>query len=213
VLPITTIGVLIIAIGSLALSPSACSALRWRQTNGDLLAAQAAKDAAANDLIIVHPWYYGLTFAYYYHGAAPWTTLPPIGDYRFHRYDLIKAEIQMTNAIAPVLERVEATLRSGNRVWIVGEIPVPPPDAEMPGNLPPAPNGPFGWLDQPYSYAWGLELGYLLEHHATNATMMVDPSTNSISINPMEKMMLIITSGWRDSDRPVSIPKTETNKP
>lgn len=195
-LPVTTIGVLLIVIGALVVSSSAYSALRWRQTNGDLLAAQVSKDANASDLIIVHPWYYGLTFAYYYRGVAPWATLPPIDDYRFYRYDLIKAKLQMTNAIVPVLERVESTLRSGNRVYIVGNLPLPPFDAKAPPGPPPAPYGPLGWADQPYSQAWGLELGYLLEHHVTHVTLLVDPATNAIPINPEERMTITVTRGW-----------------
>jgi hypothetical protein len=197
--PPTTIGVLLVAIYVLMIFPSAYSALRWRQTNGDLVAAQVSKAAGPDDLIIVHPWHNGLTFAYYYRGAAPWTTLPPIGDYRFHRYDLIKVKLQMTNAISPVLERVETTLRSGNRVWIVGQIHMPPPDANAPGNPPPAPNRRFGWSDGPYFNAWGAQLGYLLEHHFTNAIQLVNPLTNSPPINPMERMILIVTRGWKDS--------------
>jgi hypothetical protein len=197
--PPTTIGVLLLATYVLVISPSAYSALRWRQTNGDLVAAQVSKAAGPNDLIIVHPWHNGLTFAYYYRGVAPWTTLPPIGDYRFHRYDLIKAKLQMTNAIVPVLERVETTLRSGNRVWVVGQLHMPPPYIEMPGSPPPAPNSRSGWFDGPYFDAWGSQFGYLLEHHFTNAIQLVDAKTNSPPVNPLETMMLIVTRGWKDS--------------
>ena len=73
------------------------------------MAAEVSQKAGPNDLVIVHPWYYGLTFAYYYRGTAPWTTLPPLADYRFHRYDLLKAELQRTNAIEPVFERLQST--------------------------------------------------------------------------------------------------------
>lgn len=194
---VTTIGVLSIAIVALLLSSSGYAALRWRQTDGDLIAAQVSKDARPGDLVVVHPWYFGLTFARYYHGAAKWTTLPPISDYRFHRYDLIKEKLAMTNAITPVLQQVETTLRSGNCVWVVGGIPVLPPAAAMPTNPPPAPKGPLGWSDRPYSDAWGSQLGYILEHHITNATCLVDPATNAIPINPMERMTLTVTSGWR----------------
>ena len=211
--PPTTIGVLLVAVCVLMVFPSAYSALRWRQTNGDLVAAQASKAAGPHDLIIVHPWYYGLTFAYYYRGAAPWMTLPTIGDYRFHRYDLIKVKLQMTNAITPVLERVETTLRSGNRVWFVGQIPVPPPGANAPGSPPPAPNKLYGWSDGPYYNAWGSQLGYLLNHHVTNAILLVNPKTNSPPINLLEKMVLVVTSGWKDSNQPVSTPNSETNNP
>jgi hypothetical protein len=211
--PPTTIGVLLVAVYVLMVFPSAYSALRWRQTNGDLVAAQVSKAAGPDDLIIVHPWHNGLTFAYYYRGAAPWTTLPPIGDYRFHRYDLIKVKLQMTNAITPVLERVETTLRSGNRVWIVGQIHAPPPDGKAPDSLPPAPNKLYGWSDAPYFDAWGVQLSYLLEQHSTNVVPLVNPRTNSPPINTLEPMMLIVTRGWKDSNQPVSIPNSETNKP
>jgi hypothetical protein len=199
--PAARIGALALAVTALIVSilPPAYAALRWRQTNGDLAAAQVARNAGADDLVIVHPWYFGLTYGYYYRGAAQWTTLPPLADYQFHRYDLLKEKLAMTNAIAPVLERVESVLRSGNRVWVVGRLPLPPTDGGAPASLPPAPNGPRGWDDQPYSEAWGLEFRHLLEQHVTNAVLVIDPMTNSIPVNPAERMKLIVTSGWKVS--------------
>ena len=117
--------------------PMANSALQWRQTNGDLVAAQVSQNAAPRNLIVVHPWYNALTFARYYRGTAPWTTLPPLQDYRFYRYDLLKSKLQTTNAIASVLEETEATLQSGHRVWFVGQLPGPQPDGSPPPDLPP----------------------------------------------------------------------------
>lgn len=199
--PAVRIGVLVLAVATLvvSISPTAYAALRWRQTNGDLIAAQVARNAGPDDLVIVHPWYFGLTYGYYYRGAAKWTTLPPLADYRFHRYDLVKEQLATAEAIAPVLERVTATLRSGNRVWVAGRLPLPPPDGTTPTRLPPAPNGPRGWDDQPYSEAWGLEFRQLLEQHVTNATLVIDPATNAIPVNPAERMKLIVTSGWKVS--------------
>ena len=141
--PIVRVGVLALAVAALfvSVSPSTFAALRWRQTNGDLIAAQVAGSAAPDDLIIVHPWYLGLTYNYYYRGAAKWTTLPPIEDYRFHRYDLIKEKLATANAIAPVLAQVETILRSGHRVWIVGEVTAPPAGAPV----PPRPAGGASW--------------------------------------------------------------------
>ncbi len=191
---VTRPGVLAIALFAIVCVPSTYSALRWRQTNGDLLAAQVAKAAAADDLIIVHPWYNGITFARYYRGSARWTTLPPIADYRYHCYDLIKEKLQTPNAIAPVLEQVEATLRSGHRVWVVGEISTP---ARMPADMPVAPNAPSGWLDDPYSSTWGKQLGYFLQHHATQVTQSGNGSTHSLPINPLENMTLRVASGWQ----------------
>ena len=211
--PAMVIGVLAIAVAALIATPPAYGMLRWRQTNGDLLAAQVARNADAKDLVVVHPWYFGLTYGYYYRGAVKWTTLPPIEDYRFHRYDLIKEKLTTTNAIAPVMAQVEAVLRSGHRIWIVGEIPVPPAGAPVPCDPPVAPNGPLGWLDCPYTEAWGNELGYFLAQHITNAMLFVNPITNTVPINLMERMKLVVASGWKDSSQPVSTPNSETNKP
>jgi hypothetical protein len=193
---LTRIGVLAVALLALAFSPAAYSALHLRQTNGDLLAAQVAKTAAADDFIIVQPWYYGITFARYYNGAAKWTTLPPIADHRFHRYDLIKEKLQTPDAIAPVLDQVKATLQSAHRVWIVGDV-LKAHYKAPPGEPPVAPNGPQGWLDQPYNSAWGNELGYFLEQHAIKTALVADETTDSVPVNPLEKMTLTVASGWQ----------------
>jgi hypothetical protein len=189
------LGVLMIAVISCLLAwPTTWSKVQQRRTNGDQVAATLAQNISPDDVVIVHPWYYGLTFARYYHGRAVWKTLPPIGDYRFHRYDLIRSELQLTNAIQPVLEQVEAVLRSGQRVWIVGELPMTATNTPPPADLPPAPNGPDGWLDAPYTRAWGAKLGYLLASHATNTTRLVDPSTDAVK--PWENIGLTVVSGW-----------------
>lgn len=196
----TRTGVLVIALLALVFSPPAYSALRWRQTNGDLIAAQVAKAAAADDYIIVNPWYGGVTFARYYKGAAKWATLPPITDYRFQRYDLMMKKLQMTNAIAPVLDQVRATLQSGDRVWIVGEISAPPLGSSMPDDLPVAPNDQTGWLDAPYYDVWEKQLGWYLQNHAAKVTSYV-AETNSIAVNPLENMTLTAFRGW-DTNAP-----------
>jgi hypothetical protein len=197
--PIARAGALVLAIVTLliSVSPSAFASLRWRQTNCDLVAAEVTRSADAADLVIVHPWYFGLTYSYYYRGAAKWTTLPPLADYRFHRYDLLKEQLATTNAIAPVLARLEATLRSGHRIWIVGNISATPAGAPIPRDPPVAPNGPLGWSDHPYTEAWGNEAGYFLIQHITNATLVIDPATNAVPINPDERVTLVVASGWR----------------
>jgi hypothetical protein len=198
------VGVLIIAaIFALIAFPAANSALKWRQTNGDLVAAQVSQNAAPGDLIIIYPWYFGLTFARYYRGAAPWITLPPLEDYRFHRYDLLKSKLHMTNAIASVLQQTEATLRSGHRVWFVGQIPKLQRDGSSPPDLPPAPNGPWGWAEAPYTMTWARQFSYFLIQHITNAMTLVNPSTNHV--NRLENMALVAIRGWR-SPAPANSP-------
>jgi hypothetical protein len=191
------LGVLIVAIVSFLVAwPTTCSKVEQRRTNGDQLTVTLAQSINPGDMVIVHPWYYGLTFARYYHGGAIWKTLPPLEDYRYHRYDLVRQKLQMTNAIQPVLETAEATLRSGHRIWIVGDVPILNSINPPPADLPPAPNGPNGWLDSPYTHAWGTKLGYLLASHATNATRLVDPSIQRPK--PWENMGLTVVSGWNE---------------
>jgi hypothetical protein len=202
--PAARTGVAIIAVVvALVQYPALNSALQWRQTDADLLAAQVSHNAAREDYVIVNPWFCGYSFARYYRGSAPWTTLPPMGDYRFHRYDLIRAKLQMSNPIGPVLEQTEATLRSGHCVWVVGPLPTLRPDEPSPPSLPPAPTPQYGWSDAPYTTAWGGQLMYFLMHHGTNSSLLVDPATNHV--HALENMALLVTRGWRSA--------TPTNSP
>jgi len=172
--------------------PKALELAQCRQTNIDLIAAELRERAKPNDLILVHPWYYGITFDRYYRGAASWTTIPALEDHRFHRYDLLKVKMQMEHPIRPVLDRVAATLQSSNRVWIVGGIPI---DGTPPPDLRPAPNNPWGWLDEPYSRIWGAQAGYFIATHATQGAVVMDSSTNCV--NPYENLPLVSVAGWR----------------
>jgi hypothetical protein len=94
-----------------------------RQTNVDLVAAQM-NAVQAQDLIIVRPWYMGISFARYYTGSAPWMTVPPIEFHQFHRYDLIRIQAERPNpneVLQPLLEKISATLKSGHAVWLIGQ--------------------------------------------------------------------------------------------
>jgi hypothetical protein len=185
---------LAVVVGFLAWSVGV-RGLEFRQTDGDIVAAQVSREASRDDLIIVNPWSYGITFNRYYRGAAPWTTLPGLEDYRYHRYDLLKLKLEMLHAARPVLDRVAATLQSGHRVWIVGWVPVTPPSKEPPPDLPPAPHGPEGWFDPPYTQSWGAQLYYLLASGAQTVARV--PLATKDRINPFENMGLSVASGWR----------------
>jgi hypothetical protein len=176
---------------------SAQPVLRMKQTNGDLVAAQVAQRVKTGDLIVIHPWYYGITFARYYKGTVPWMTLPPLTDYRFHRYDLFKLQMQSDNPNRLVFEKMETTLRSGHRLWIVGSIPHWTAYHAAPKNPPPAPNGPQGWFDEPYTQIWGDQLSCFLTQHAALLKPITSFPTNSV--NPMETMRLLEASNWRNS--------------
>jgi len=186
---------LLVALIVVALAyPAGLSELRFRMTDGDLLAPRLAQLSRPEDLIIVNPWYFGLTFSRYYQGAAPWTTLPGFEDYRYHRYDLLKLKMQEEHPAQVVLDRVAATLQSGHRVWVLGSLPPVDSGASPPEDLPPAPHGPSGWLDEPYSETWGAQLSYLIANHAQRVELV--PSPTEAQINPLEDMQSIVATGW-----------------
>lgn len=165
-----------------------------RRTNADIVATVVGKEGAAGDLILVTPWYYGVSFHRYYKGSAEWVTLPPLEDLRIHRYDLLKAAMARPNPIDPVLERMAETLKSGHRLWLVGVLP-DPRTVEEPAALPPAPNAASGWYCGPYLITWAQQASYLLKSHALQAE--VRPTGAGRPVNPYENIPVVVVSGWR----------------
>jgi hypothetical protein len=163
-----------------------------RQTNVDFIAAQLSSEVAANDYVIVHPWYCGVAFQRYYKGAAPWTTLPPLEDHGVHRVDLLTAKMQTKDPIAPVIDRITSTLQSGNRVWLVGNIPF---TQEPLPEIRPAPHNPWGWIDVHYSFYWGVQVTQFLSAHCQRSAVAIDPSTNCV--NPLENLPVFVVAGWK----------------
>lgn len=153
---------------SLVPLPTAVTGAKCAHTNMDIVGAQLSSRAEAGDVIAVYPWEFGIPFARYYTGPAEWVTLPPVSDLRFHRYDLVKRDLRAGQPVEPILDRMERTLASGHRVWLVGSLPEPKPgETEVP-NLPPpaASNAPDAWFDADYTYIWGRQLGDFLTKHA-----------------------------------------------
>ena len=182
------------AILALVCLPGARELIAYRQTNMDLVADVLRKRADAHDLIIVHPWTFGVSFDRQYSGPTPWTTVPPLADHRFHRYDLFKAKMILENPAQPVCDRIAATLHAGNHVWLIGDVPLsqtPPPQIE------PAPNNPWGWLDDPYSDVWGAQIGYFVAIHATEGEVVPIPSSNPVSA--LENVQVVSVAGWQET--------------
>lgn len=194
----------LLALGCL---PGAREFAASRQTNMDLIASVLRERTHAHDLIIVHPWTFGVSFDRQYSGSTPWTTVPPLADHRFHRYDLFKEKMVLANPVQPVFDRIAATLRAGNHVWLVGEIPLsqtPPPQ------IRPAPNNPWGWLDDPYSDVWGAQVGYFVAIHATRGEVIPIHSSNPIS--PLENVPMVAVTGWQEPPAAPTIGSESTGK-
>jgi len=185
---------LVIIIAGTLLVP-AWQSVQVRQTNIDLVVQELEKFSSAEDLILVEPWAFGVSFNRYYQGAANWMTIPAIADHRVHRYDLVKAKMESSNPIDDILHNVVKTLQSGNRVWVVGNPYFPQPGVPVP-SLPPAPNSPWGWLELPYLEAWTLQVGAVLQRRGLHAQFVRIPADEPV--NGFENFQLLAVQGWQD---------------
>jgi hypothetical protein len=165
-----------------------------RQTNIDIVSKKVADLAKPTDLIVVAPWQYGISFTRYYHGAAPWITVPTIADLRVHRYDLMFEKMTSPHPIDDVLEIVSQALASGNRVWFVGGIKLPPP-GKQPLSLPPAPSDAFGFDNAAYTESWLEQLGAFVRTHSEHGQIVSLPST--AAVNDFENVPLFAVDGWQ----------------
>jgi len=187
---------LAIALAGVTFAPA------WQQvsmprTSIDRAASLIAREAEPTDLVVVFPFFLGVSFQHYYHGTTPWTTVPPLTEVRIHRNDLVKeAMIRPADAIAPVLSRMAATMKSGHRVWIVGSLPALDPGI-VPQAMPPAPGSPSGWRSGPYFRAWGQQIAWFLTSHATAGHIAQGLSGGKVS--RFEDVPVTVPSGWKDS--------------
>ena len=168
--------------------------LGWRFTNVDEIAQRLRSEAAPGDYIVVSPWYCGITFERYFKGSVSWNTLPPLADHTVHRYDLVRAQMQMPDPLQPVLTRISATLQGGHRVWMLQTGPparTNSPAVREPG---PAPLKATGWSDDPYNGAWSAQVAQFLEKHSLQYSRVYF-STNQI-IDP-ENLNLDMAEGWK----------------
>jgi hypothetical protein len=188
-----------VTVALVLLTPTLWKDVPMRMTNTDLIARRLTQSAGPQDLIVVNPWYCGISFQYYYRGTSAWTTLPALEDHSYHCYEPVVR--LMTNpdqmeVIRSVLDEITRTLKAGNRVWLVGGLSFPPGD-EKPGVLAGAPRGPSGWWSTPYQLHWSSEAGYFVEHHVKSYGEFVVAPDNG-RVNQAEYLPLEVVQGWKD---------------
>jgi hypothetical protein len=160
--------------------------LDYRFTNLDALAKKVSAAAQKNDFAVVKTWSFGLTFGHYFTNVCAWNTVPPLADHAIHRYDLLAAQMADPDALEPLLKQVGDTLRSGNAVWIVGDL----------GAGTNAPLAAPGWNEMVSIYNWNNRLDGFLRQHS-RAIRCVDAGTNE-GVNFIERTALFQASGWRE---------------
>ncbi len=172
----------------------------YRFTNVDVLSRQLIAEASPEDFVVVTPWYCGISFDRYFKSSTPWTTLPPMADHSVHRYDLVRIQMQNTNAIQPVLDKITSTLRAGGRVWLVSEaglMGIPEPGTPSPYNLPPPPLPGYGWSGLPYTLEWASQAAHFISNHSQRFEPVKSAAPGSLHIS--ENLDLFVASGWRVS--------------
>jgi hypothetical protein len=181
--------ILVIAI---AVFMNSWNAAHIRKTNIDLLAAKLETLADKDDLIVVSPFFYGITFARYYNGSTAWTTLPEITDQSAQRVDLFKIKMMQNEPIKPVLQKMTKTLQNGHRVWLVGRLNFLLP-GEAPTILPPAPNSPYGWSALSYMTTWSEEAAFALQTYGRSLEEISIPCVDQVS--KFENVPLFVVNG------------------
>jgi hypothetical protein len=166
--------------------------LETPQTNIDQTAEKLERLAGKNDLVIVNPWYLGVSFQRYYHGPACWTTLPPLGEtLTIHRFTLLKKTIASTAPLEPLEAAVRSTLQSGNSIWVVGNLQHSAPSSPE-VDLPPAPNGPVGWYAEAYLDQFRARFDSYLTSHAEVKKIIIVP----LQEDKAEHAGLLRFHGW-----------------
>jgi hypothetical protein len=167
-----------------------------RQTNVDLVAGKLEGLAGADDLIVITPWFNGISFQRYYHGRAKWSSIPPIEFFAYHRYDLIKPKMVMADPVDPIshlLDQARETLKQGHKVWVAGRLYFPR-ESDPLISLSPAPNELTGWHDEPYLEMWATRFEVFLQVCSkNNGSVKVEPG---VSVNPFENLQLRMFEGW-----------------
>jgi hypothetical protein len=174
---------------------AAFTKVQVRASNLDVIASVLEKHAGREDLIVIYPFVDAITFSRYFHGPAPFETIPKIDDLSLHRWDQLVQQARKENAIAPLLTRVNETLRSGHQVWVATTFPLTAPA----GSAPPV---------QPLRDAARQRIGYFLggwgEQFVANLRAHVERSapvnvTVDQPVSRYERSRLFVFSGWKDS--------------
>jgi hypothetical protein len=168
-------------------------AIEARQTNIDFVAAKLARTAQPDDLIVINPWFYGISFRRYYHGAAPYMTIPPIEDLRVHRVDIAKRQMMSVDPMAPVLRRMAQVLRGGHTIWFIGGSNYVTP-GRQPLSVPPGFDGSRDGVG-PYYNAWSEQASFLMQTHARTLESIRVPYDQSFI--RYEEVPLTAIRGWR----------------
>lgn len=188
------IGLLLLAavVAAVTLAPS-LRQLQTRVTSMDLVAEAIAREAAHDDLVVLIPWFTGVSFSRYYQGMAPWMMFPSLKERSVHRYDLLKERMVRPDSVADDLAAVVATLQRGGKVWVVGSAFAMEPGTEI-LPLPPPPLQGSGWSSAPYLSTWNKQLMATLATRSAGGEQL---SINAPFTFSQESPLIMVFQGYR----------------
>jgi len=169
-----------------------------RRSNLDVVAGFLSHNASAADLIVLQDAWEGITFNRYYRGQAQWFSVPPIDSHDVHRIDLVIAEMNQPEAMAPVLHAIIDALTTGHHVWLVGSIPIVRWEDAPPGPtpLPPRPSEmPTRWWMGSYLSWWNQQVTTLLLDHAMQEK--AEAIAASGPVNRFEDVSVVRFTGYK----------------
>jgi hypothetical protein len=168
-----------------------------RHTNIDAVANALRGMVAPEDFILVTRWECGVTINRYYKGPAAWATIPPLVDFRFQAYQPVMEHMKAEDPLHPIVERAEQTLRSGHKVWLVGEVFVPRPGDGAP-TLPRVVDSTSTskWRGSALFYrVWVMQVMGFLTSHMTHVTKL--PAAHIGRVSDFENLPVQVMEGWK----------------
>jgi len=159
-----------------------------RRTNIDLIAGRLCEEAREGDLVLVYGPWEGITFDRYYHGAAQWLTVPPIGSHKLHRSDLVIEKLSENQPLGPALAAIDNAFATGHDVWVVGHMQ----RATRVLPLPYSPNQPPKWGLGDYFNNWSAQvMAHLLarSHPVTTSALPLDRPVNHLEDLPLMRFV------------------------
>jgi len=107
--------------------------VRQRHSDADILGKLLGEKAGPSDLVIVSPWFLHPSFQRYYHGPAPWTTVPELPKQPLTRYDLVRDAMMDPERENRLYGGIQRTLSEGGAIWFVSQShPDRPAEESMP---------------------------------------------------------------------------------
>ena len=188
---------LFVALAAAAVSPLAYQATHVRLTNVDLTAKIIAEHAQVEDLVVVDYYLYAISFQRYYHGQAPWVSVPDVSDLSLHRWDLLSQTMDRPHPVEPILKRIEETLQAGHDVYVAGLAPINH-ETVAPPDLPTVSQNNFGRILWPYVRRWSSQVAYTAQTHASRGVII--PILAKEPISTAENIRAFAVSGWKDGD-------------